>query len=340
MEPNVRISLMMVPVIVLASLAALSIAIVVLRMIFSQRYRFAGVTVLALGCFGAMLVAGMLFTYRARSAAQHQLRAVEMLRMEELRAQAHEAELRAMHESSNAQLSIESAMRIERENASAEVASGASFDELDTDETDSPPEEVTVTESMVPDDGEAVPAADEKQPTSLDANSPDNNHAESHSEPFRLDGAPSIVTYDIPKPWLVENDEFDFEGFPAKVVSSHPAPDVTTCVGDLTKKLADECYGYVRSYTPWNINVTPELIACAIRDEHVESIGGSQKVVHKLLVFDRDFKQQADIEINNAKVTSRLGKTGIVSGIVLSSLTGLFGILSFTHRRRESRLSS
>ena len=73
MQQSVRFDILMVPVIVLVSLAALAIAIVVLRMLFSQRYRLVGVGLLTLGCLGAMLVAGMLLMYRARSVARHQL---------------------------------------------------------------------------------------------------------------------------------------------------------------------------------------------------------------------------------------------------------------------------
>lgn len=336
MQQSVRFDILMVPVIVLVSLAALAIAIVVLRMLFSQRYRLVGVGLLTLGCLGAMLVAGMLLMYRARSVARHQLMRAEMRQMEMMaQAEAHQAALMASQDLSNAVPPLESAIRRELEESSAEVEQGTSFEALESLETetiepnDDVPEIETPT-SVNSEDTESPPSA-EDQDASVD----------SDQDPFAVPPivAPSKTTNEPAKPWLVEIDEFEFEGFPAKVVSSHPAPDVTTCVEDLATKLANECDGYVRSYTPWKIDVTPELIACAVRDEHVESVGGSQKVVHKLLVFDRDFKQQAEIEINHARMTSRLGATGIAAGVVLSSLTGLFGILSFTHRRRERRLS-
>ena len=340
MQPSGRVDLLLIPVMLLVCLAVLVIGFVVLRMILSQRFRLVGVGAMAVMCMGAVLAVGVLLVFRARTGAQHQWLQVERAQMDILRNEAVHGFLEAPHlrrqtpTKLEAPLSIESAVKLELENAAAEFDSPAEFDGSVPSETGE-----TETDAVSTEDVDPAPTTDtdseESLPTTEDSAYPPSESTDTHTE-FH----PNVAAYDAPKSWLVENVEFEYEGFPAKVVSSVPAPDVITCVEDLSRNLSKECDAYVRSYSLWKINVTPELIECAIRDEHVESVGGSQNVVHKLLVFDRDFKQQANIEINRSKVTRRLGKAGIVSGVVLTSLTGLFAILSVTHRRRERRLSS
>ena len=314
MQSNV---VLLIPIIALLSMAALAFGIVILRMIFSHRYRLAGLGILAVACSVSMLVAGMLLTYRARSYSyqadvlQRELVAVERAHAEALQARLQRDSAR------QGQRSLESALQIELANVKAEVTETSFDGELP--ETDGPPN---------------VPSSND---TNSETTSIESDAAE--SEGSADDGLPARSDANYPT-WLAEIDEFEFNGFPAKVVSSAPAPDVTTCVEDLVGKLASECNGYVKSITPWSVKVTPELIACAVHDEYVEAIGDSQKIVHKLLVFDRDFKQQAKVEINRAKVTARLSRSGIISGVVLTSLTGLFGIFSFAHGRQERRLTS
>jgi hypothetical protein len=145
------------------------------------------------------------------------------------------------------------------------------------------------------------------------------------------------------RPDWIDDPPEQVDGYESVVVSSDPATDLLVCTDSLINKTASACRRYVRSYSPWHIRTTPKLMTAAVHSEYVESrmtSQGERQIAHRLLVFGADFKQQASIEINNARVINRLAGTGVASGVVLVALTGLFGAFSFAHRRHERRLSS
>ncbi|MCA9213176.1 MAG: hypothetical protein KDB27_08935 [Planctomycetales bacterium] len=340
-------SLLFIVLILLA--AGVVMCILFVRLLMSKRHAAVGVIAAVAACLIAFVVAVGVAVWYQRMAVVERHEAILRRDMAETMARAAEMHERQRKLSLQHDIEIETgtAQQISPEPVPEADHSDDAVAEVNEETLDSTgsglESESSELEIELPNENDA------NAPNEPDGN-PEKDNSPEAAEADWISTSAAIATAPTNAPEWVDDwrgrdldSKFSWKGFPAKIVSSDPAPDVMTCAEDLSAKLPEACKGYVASYSPWKIDPTHRLINTAIEDEYVETIDtsvGPQRILHKLLVFDHEFKEHADVEIQHARIANRVGVTGIISGAILTSLAGVFGVISFALRRQERRLST
>ena len=166
------------------------------------------------------------------------------------------------------------------------------------------------------------------------------------------DETPAIISQEVEPvvpEWFRQGDNLkEWQGATAKIVSSSKSdPRLRRLELNLQAKIACEDHAMASQdelgINVSSIHVTDEMIEACQRDAYTVSQplpgGGFQDTVHQLLVFDEDFRVYVQDAVKNKEITSRLQTTTILSGIVLSSVTflyGTFSVLAFWRRPKST----
>ena len=149
--------------------------------------------------------------------------------------------------------------------------------------------------------------------------------------------------------WFVQDDRLtEWQGLPAKAIkSSNPDPRLRRLELKLLAESACESHAMEiqdeLGLRVSSIHVDHELIEVCHRESKTVTTplpgGGYQDTVHQLLVFDDNFQDYVQEAVQNKEITERLKMTTFLSGIVLTSVTflyGTFSLLSFWKRPKKS----